>query len=305
MSWKDILGQQQAINILKKVIEQNRLASAYLFLGPDGVGKIKTAKQLAKICNCQDIKEGDSCEICNSCYKINHDIHPDVKVIKPAAMHFLLPQIQDLQKDVFVSPFEGRKKVYLLDEVDKMTPEAANAFLKTLEEPSPTTLFILITSRPQTILPTILSRCQPVRFNLIPEDIQSQIFLRWQVEPSKISLLTQLSGGSIGKAKEYLEKDVFVSLEKLAPLLESILKKEEGFLLICKLVTLILADYKKEDISLFFELLSVWLKQKLSVNFISLYRAMDIVMETHKMIKFKNANLQLSLEVMFIHLKTL
>jgi len=307
MSFKDILGQQQAIDILKKTMKQNRVPQAYLFVGPDGVGKIKTAKELAKICNCQDIKEVDSCGVCASCYKINKDIHPDVKVIKPAHIHFLISQIQELQKEVYVSPFEGKKKVFILDEVDKMTSEAANAFLKTLEEPSSTTLFILITSSAESLLPTIISRCQSVRFNFIPMGIQRQIFSQWELEPSKFHLLTQTSGGSIGKAKEYLEKGVFEHYEKLSELLENIFKEEENFFLISKIVTSVLNHYKKEDIYLFLEILSVWLKEtftsKLSFDFITLAKAIEIVMETQKMLRFKNANLQLAMEIMFLKLK--
>jgi len=303
MSWKDILGQEVAINILKNTIKQNRVSSSYLFYGPDGVGKVKTAKELAKVCNCQSIKEEDSCEVCSSCYKINHDIHPDVSIIQPASTQFLIAQIQELKKEVYVSPFEGKRKVYILDEVNKMTPEAANAFLKILEEPSPTTLFILIAGSLETILPTIVSRCQLVRFNLISPSIQTQIFSKWQVEPSIFHLLTQASGGSVGKAKEYLEKQVFSYQEKLSQLLENVFKKGESFLLICELVNQILNYYKKEDIYLFLEIFSVWLKEKISVDFVSLYKAIDVVIETQKMIRFKNANLQLSIEIMFLKLK--
>ena len=305
--WKDILGQESAINILKKTIKQNRVGSAYLFFGPDGVGKTKTAKELAKVCNCQSIKEEDSCDICSSCYKINHDIHPDVKVIKPASIHFLISQIQDLQKEVYTTPFEGKKKVYILDEIDKMTKEAANAFLKTLEEPTSNVLFILITSSLEALLPTIISRCRPVKFNLIPEGIQTQIFPEWGLEPSRFHLLAQASGGSLGRAKEYLEKGIFEHQAKLSGALENIFKSDEGFLLISKIATQIVDYYKKENIELFLEIFSVWLKQKayhlVSVNFINLYKAIDIVIEIQRIIRFQNANLQLAMEVMFIKLK--
>lgn len=307
MSFKDVLGQHHPIDILKKTIKQNRVPQAYLFYGPNGVGKMKTAKELAKISNCHKIKEAESCEICSSCYKINKDIHPDVKVIKPAGLHFLISQIQELQKEIYVTPFEGKKKVYILDEVDKMTPQASNAFLKTLEEPSSTTLFILITSSIETLLPTIISRCQPLRFNLIPADVQRQIFSQWEVDASKFHLLIQISGGSLGKVKEYLAKGIFEHQEHLSELLENIFKQEENFLLISKIVTLVLKYYKKEDIGLFLEILSVWLKEtfisKLSLDFITLYKAIEIVIETQKIIRFKNANLQLALEVMFLKLK--
>lgn len=304
MAFENILGQEYAVNILRKTIKQNRISSSYLFFGPAGVGKIKTAKEFAKACNCQNIKiKEDSCEVCSSCYKINHDIHPDVKIIKPLGQHFLISQIQELQKETYMSPFEGKKKIYILDEIDKMTIQAANAFLKTLEEASPTTLFILITSNPESLLPTIVSRCQPVRFNLIPPNVQIQIFSKWNIEPSKLQLLVQTSCGSVGKAKEYLEKRVFEHQEKLLNLLENIFKKEEGFLLISQLVNQILNYYKKEDIYLFLEIFSVWLKEKLWVDFVRLYNAIEIVIETQKIIKFKNANLQLAMEVMFLNLK--
>lgn len=297
MSFKDILGQGVAIDILKKTIRQERIPQVYLFFGPNGVGKVKTAKELAKVCNCKKVKEEDSCDECISCYKISNDIHPDVKVIRPASIHFLISQIHDLQKEVYISPYEGKKKVYILDEVDKMTIEAANSFLKTLEEPSSTTLFILITNSIDALLPTIVSRCQPVRFNLIPSAIQTQIFSMWGVDASKFHLLAQASGGSPGKAKEYLQKEVFENFEKISELLENIFKKDKDFLFISNIVTLILTYYKKEEIHLFLELFSAWLKENL------LYNAIDIVLETQKMIKFKNANLQLAIEVMFLKLK--
>jgi DNA polymerase-3 subunit delta' len=305
MSWTDILGQEIAIDILKKTIRQNRIPQAYLFCGPDGVGKIKTAKELAKVCNCQEIKEEDSCDRCSACYKINNDIHPDVKVIRPASIHFLISQIHELQKEVYISPYEGKKKVYILDEVDKMTTEAANSFLKTLEEPSANTLFILITSNTDALLPTIISRCQPVRFNLIPIEIQTQIFSKWQMNPAKFHILTQASGGSLGKAKEYLEKEAFAHLEKLSELLENIFKQETDFLLISNIVTQILSYYKKEDIHLFLELFSAWLKEGVISSKLSilLHKAIDIIIETQKMIKLQNANLQLAIEVMFLRLK--
>ncbi len=301
--WKDILGQESAINILKKTIKQNRLGTSYLFFGPDGVGKTKTAKELAKVCNCQSIvgEQEDSCGRCSPCYKIEQDIHPDVKIIKPASIHFLISQIQDLQKEVYTTPFEGKKKVYILDKIDKMTTEAANAFLKTLEEPPANVLFILVTSSLEVLLPTIISRCRPVKFNLLPEGIQTRIFPEWGLEPTRFHLLAQASGGSLGRAKEYLEKGIFEHQAKLSNEIENIFKKDNSFLLISKIATQIVDFYKKENIELFLEIFLVWLKQ--SVNFINLYQAIDIVIETQKAIRFQNANLQLVIEVMFIKLK--
>lgn len=299
--WNDILGQEFAITILKRTIKQNRLGSSYLFFGPDGVGKTKTAKELAKVCNCQDVQQEDSCGVCSACYKIEQDIHPDVAVIKPASIHFLISQIQDLQKEVYTTPFEGKKKVYILDEIDKMTKEAANAFLKTLEEPPINTLFILITSSLEVLLSTIISRCRPVKFNLISEGIQTQMFSKWELEPSKFSMLAQASGGSLGRAKEYLEKGVFEHQAKLSKELENIFGKDKGFGLISKVASKIVDYYKKENIELFLEIFSVWLKQ--SANLINLSKAIDVVLETQKMIRFQNANLQLAMEVMFIKLK--
>jgi DNA polymerase III delta' subunit len=153
--------------LLREVGERERLHGAYLFFGPRGTGKLREAVALAKSLNCLSSKQpgGEACDHCISCKKIEGSNHPDVRIIGPEDGEIRIDQIRKLQGDIFFKPLEGRKKVYILTEADRMTSQTANAFLKTLEEPPEGVHFILITEESQSLLPTLLSRCQKVRFH--------------------------------------------------------------------------------------------------------------------------------------------
>jgi len=206
MTFKDIIGQERAINILRSSIRRNRLTHAYLFSGPEGVGKRITALALAKALNC--VEHSDSaCGICLSCHKINGSNHPDVKVIEPQGLSLSIAQMRELQKEISLKPFEGRWKVYIISEAEKMTPQAANSLLKTLEEPPPHSLIILVTSQEYSLLPTIISRCQRIKFDLIPEAMISQRLQELcKISAQQADIIAILSGGSLGKALQMEEK---------------------------------------------------------------------------------------------------
>lgn len=165
MPFKAILGQTQAVRWLQAAVAQERLAHTLLFSGPDGVGKRATALALAQALNCAHPQAGDACGECVSCLKIAGNTHPDVLVIAPDGDHLKIDQIREtLQYAVVLKPLEARTKVYILDEAQSLTLEAANSLLKLLEEPPANVVLVLITSQPQGLLPTIRSRCQEVRF---------------------------------------------------------------------------------------------------------------------------------------------
>ncbi len=152
------------IRILKGALSEGRLAHAYIFLGSNPERK-ELALALAKAVNCLEGKEGDPCEKCPSCRKINSSNHPDVCLIEPEGFSLKIGQMRWLQNQISLKPFEGRKKVYIIEEAEKMTSPAANSLLKTLEEPPGESLLILGTSNLFAFLPTIISRCQVVRLD--------------------------------------------------------------------------------------------------------------------------------------------
>jgi len=165
-SFEEVVGQKQVTVTLKNQIKSERIAHAYLLCGTRGTGKTTIAKILSKAVNCLDLKDGEPCNVCPMCLKINSGTAIDV-VEMDAASHRGIDKMRDIIEDVQYPPTEGKYKVYIIDEVHMLTVEAVNAFLKTLEEPPKNVIFILATTDPQKLPITILSRCQRFNFTRI------------------------------------------------------------------------------------------------------------------------------------------
>lgn len=203
MSFKDIKGEASAIAFLKNAVSSGRVASAYIFLGPSGCGKKLTAMNFAKLLNCSAPVEGEPCEKCAFCIKINSLTHPDVLVLEKEAKkaEFGIDVVLEAIKSVSLKPYEARKKVYILDDADLMSEEAQNAVLKTLEEPPQDAVLILIVEDIQIIPATIRSRSQIVKFFPVPAaDIEKILRDDHSVEAKDAQVLARLSLGSIGRA---------------------------------------------------------------------------------------------------------
>ena len=217
MPFRDIIGQEKAVAILQRALKTGRVAHAYLFAGPEGVGKRTTALALAQALNCENGVE-DGCGSCRSCRKIREHLHPDVRVIEPEGATLKIDQIRELKHEVALKPYEGRRKVFILDRAERMTEPGGNAFLKTLEEPAGEAVLILVTSNASALLPTILSRCQEVRFPPIPPGPLSAFLEKKRgLDPGRARLLACLSGGSLGLA---LKMDAKALLEERDRIIE-------------------------------------------------------------------------------------
>ena len=162
----DVLGQDHVIQTLKNAILQQRLAHAYLFVGPRGTGKTSTARILAKAVNCIHGPTINPCGVCDSCIEISQGINLDVLEIDGASNNSV-DQIRELRDNVRFAP-RGKYKIYIIDEVHMLTQQAFNALLKTLEEPPAHVIFVFATTEPHKVLPTILSRCQRFDLRRIP-----------------------------------------------------------------------------------------------------------------------------------------
>lgn len=156
-------------------LKNDRLAHAYLFVGPDNIGKQKTAQEVAKLVNCENLQRHRPCDTCADCIKINRSLHPDIHVVANREV-IKIDDIRILLRQIQLRSFQAKKKVFILSRVEVLTLEAANALLKTLEEPSFNSLLLLTTSIPNQVLTTIKSRCQSVYFfPLSPQYLKKKI----------------------------------------------------------------------------------------------------------------------------------
>ncbi len=230
MSFEEIRGQRRAVRILQNELAAGSISGAYLFIGPDGVGKNLTALNFAKVLNC---KEGriDSCDRCSSCRKIDRLSHPDLRIMEPKEDSIKIEQIRGLKREAACSLYEGKKKVWIIRDADKFTQEAANSLLKILEEPPPQVVIILISQTQEKLLPTIFSRCETIHFSPLPSSEIREILKRYLPPGSpRAHLVEKLARGRVGEALLLLEDEDILNLrEKVLTSLEENLNLEQIF----------------------------------------------------------------------------
>src|ERR671919_892380 len=213
-----LTGNSRVKSILKRMLTTGRLPGALLFTGEGGIGKKLFALELARALNCRTPKDHEACGICSSCVRIarlnypqREDAdewtqiiwtdHPDVGLVVAPKRVLRVEQMRQIEREANFRPFEGKARVFLIDEADKLNDASANALLKVLEEPPKTSHLILITARPAMLLPTILSRCQMIRFSpLTPDEIESHLLKNKLVDAKTARLRARAAGGSMGRA---------------------------------------------------------------------------------------------------------
>jgi len=197
-----VLGQDHAVRVFRGILSRGRLAHAYLFVGPAGVGKATFAREVAKAVLCRNPKP-DACDVCESCTRFEAGNHGDYHyTAPPEGKRFVaIEDIRALQSAISIKPVEGGYKTFVVDDAHMMTAQAANAFLKTLEEPPPKSLLILIAPTLEGLLDTIISRCQRMRFRPIAPDVIARVLVeQHDVDAERAASLAQFAGGSIGRA---------------------------------------------------------------------------------------------------------
>ena len=219
----DMIGHSWALDYLKRSLANSRLAHAYLLLGPAQIGKRTLALELAKALNCLAQEEERPCGECLACHKIAHSSHPDVRVVEPQDGSLKIDQIRQLQREIALTPHEGRYRVAVLRSFNHATTEASNCLLKTLEEPPPQVVLCITAPDTSSLLPTIVSRCQLLKLRpLSLEAVESALIERWGVEQQRAALLARLSSGRLGWAVEaYQEPSI---LQHRASCLDSLVR---------------------------------------------------------------------------------
>ncbi len=195
-----IVGHEWAVTLLEQSITHRRLSHAYLFTGPAQVGKATLARAFAQALCCERADE-KPCGACRTCQRIAQGRYPDVQYIQPARNALQIDQVRALQADAALSPLEGRYRIFIVREIEQATLPAANAFLKTLEEPPPQVILLLTSALRDRVLPTVISRCQVVGLRPLPlEQVRSALETRWGVDGERAALLARLSSGRLGWA---------------------------------------------------------------------------------------------------------
>ena len=245
MTFHDIIGHDRPVSILKRALAHDALAHAFLFSGEPGIGKRLAALALAGALNCQSPSADGGCGVCPSCRKVSSGSHPDVHLLVPDGDVIKIDQVRDAQAGLSLKPYEGRMKVLIVDGAEAMNDAAQNAFLKTLEEPPGESLLILITSMPQSLLPTIRSRCQELKFQPLPRQVLAKVLReRRGMTEGDAWFAAALSRGSVGRAlemdvqKEKSDREHFLALwdglglmrnDEILALADGISKDREGF----------------------------------------------------------------------------
>ncbi len=206
MSFATLAGNERNKRVIQRLLQRGdgQIGRTLIFAGPAGVGKRQFALTMAKAANCLEVvpeQSPDSCDRCATCRRIDEGSYGDVIMIVPDGQSIRIAQTRAMNDEVFYLPREGRQRIFIIDEAERLREESANSLLKTLEEPPPTSTIILVTSRPDSLLPTIRSRAQ--RLNFTPLDLPAlEAFLaaHYPRPREENALLARLSGGCIGAA---------------------------------------------------------------------------------------------------------
>lgn len=218
MSPWPVVGHEWALDLLARGLRSGRLSHAYLFTGPAQVGKTTVAQAVAQALVCERRTDGDGapCGTCQACQRVAENRYPDVQLVAATKNVIQIDQVRALQADAALSPLEGRYKVFIISEIERATLPAANALLKTLEEPPPQVVVLLTSNRRDQVLPTILSRCQVIGLRPLPlAQVRTALQTRWGVDEARAQLLARLSAGRLGWAvTAYTDPDMWQARTK-------------------------------------------------------------------------------------------
>ena len=206
--FESIVDQKQPIRLLKNILLHRTIPNALLFTGIDGIGKNTSAIAFAMACNCGGRKAADPCGRCRSCRKIQSGNHPDIIRVEPSGPFIRINQIRDICDTLSLKPYEARLRIVIISDAQAMNPQAANALLKVLEEPPARTVLILTALRASDLLPTIVSRCQHIRFSPIHrEKLKTFLVEKHGLNAEDAAIFLAMANGSIARVLSMIRKN--------------------------------------------------------------------------------------------------
>lgn len=308
MGWDRVIGQNRVKSLLRQILSSGRIPGAFLFEGPEGVGKDAMAVELAKTLNCEK-REAEPCETCPSCRQATALQHPNIRLVFPLprgdsetkddgpldkldektmkkvreeislkaqdpyhrisipkAQVIKISSIREVIREDSLSLYQHGKRVVIVTQAEEVGTESANALLKVLEEPNPGTVFILTTSRRSSLLPTIISRCQSLRFDLLSEDeIAGALVKRHALAAADAKLKARLAAGSYSKAVELIETDTMEIRDEALDILRDVAVRNYAQMSARAKRALESKDIPRLETLL--KMLQIWLRDTAVVNF--------------------------------------
>jgi DNA polymerase-3 subunit delta' len=269
-----LIGNNHIKEILRRMLVRNRVPRSLLLAGAEGIGKQRFARELAKSFVCRNPQNREACDNCAACRradifnfpkpddkkedfeKVFFSEHIDLGMIIPCRGNILVNSIRELEREANFRPYEAGARFFIIDDADKMNDAASNALLKTLEEPSATSHIFLISSRPDSLLQTIRSRCQTIRFAPVePREIENYQLSTKRTAPGDAALVARLSAGSIGRALNLDLGKFHLQREAMLRVLQGILAPETNHLALLKTAEEMNETKNKDDYSLSLEIL--------------------------------------------------
>ena len=222
MYFDNIIGQDLVIKVFSNILDAERLSHAYIFSGPAGIGKFLFARTLAKVLLCQNDKPGNwikkGCDKCSSCKSIEKNSQPNLKIVEvdKGKQEISISAVRQIQEELGMMPFYKSHRVFIINEAENLSEEASNALLKTLEEPVPNTILILVTSNLASLIPTVQSRCQVIRFLPIRHELLRDYLMKnLKIKKEQADFLAHFSSGSIGDAIKLFSQGLLERREDL------------------------------------------------------------------------------------------
>ncbi len=263
MLYNQVAGQEEVKTSLRKSINNNQVSHCYIFEGPKGMGKFDLALIFAQSLLCLDFLV-DPCNKCKSCIKVNSSNHPDLHVINQEETSIKREEIDNLIDSVYRKPYEAKRKIYIIKDAHSMTVQAANTFLKTLEEPPKDTVMILLTTNSNLLLPTIVSRCQEVKFRNISRETIKTYLKEYNASSETIELAANYSNGNLNKAINIIKgnDDILQKRQEIIKIFDKIIGYDSE--IIYELENYF--DEQKDNIDFIIEIMVIWIRDVLFVK---------------------------------------